>query len=133
MGLMTTFSIAFIGIYFLLVLLFNSFTQPFMVLFSVPFGLVGVIVAFAWHGEHLSFMGVMGIIGLIGVVVNDSLVLVDHLNELRREKPGQDMRTLVGEGTSDRLRAIILTSPKGTENRTRKGWVKELKSRTRRK
>jgi multidrug efflux pump subunit AcrB len=109
-SLLTTFSIAFVGIYFLLVLLFDSFTQPFLVLFSVPFGLIGVIIAFGLHGENLSFMAVMGVIGLIGVVVNDSLVLVDHLNTLRRERPEDEVRVVVGEGAANRLRAIVLTS-----------------------
>lgn len=108
--LMTTFAIALVGIYFLLVLLFNSYTQPFLVLVSVPFGIIGVIIAFGLHGENLSFLGVMGIIGMIGVVVNDSLVLVNHLNNLRKWNPDWSIRKLVSEGTSHRLRAILLTT-----------------------
>ena len=108
--LMTTFAIALVGIYFLLVLLFNSYTQPFLVLVSVPFGIIGVIVAFALHGENLSFLGVMGIIGMVGVVVNDSLVLVNHLNNLKKWNPDWSVRKLVSEGTSHRLRAILLTT-----------------------
>jgi multidrug efflux pump subunit AcrB len=108
--LMTTFAIALVGIYFLLVLLFNSYTQPFLVLVSVPFGLIGVIIAFALHGESLSFLGVMGIIGMVGVVVNDSLVLVNHLNNLRQWNPGWNIRKVVAEGTSHRLRAVLLTT-----------------------
>jgi len=108
--LMTTFAIALVGIYFLLVLLFNSYTQPFLVLVSVPFGLIGVIIAFALHGEALSFLGVMGIIGMVGVVVNDSLVLVNHLNNLRKWNPDWNIRKVIAEGTSHRLRAILLTT-----------------------
>ena len=108
--LMTTFAIALVGIYFLLVLLFNSYTQPFLVLVSVPFGIIGVIIAFGLHGEALSFLGVMGVIGMIGVVVNDSLVLVNHLNNLRKWNPDWSIRKLVSEGTSHRLRAILLTT-----------------------
>ena len=108
--LMTTFAIALVGIYFLLVLLFNSYTQPFLVLVSVPFGIIGVIIAFGLHGQSLSFLGVMGVIGMIGVVVNDSLVLVNHLNNLRKSNPDWGIRKLVSEGTSHRLRAILLTT-----------------------
>jgi multidrug efflux pump subunit AcrB len=108
--LMTAFAIALVGIYFLLVLLFNSYTQPFLVLVSVPFGIIGVIIAFGLHGESLSFLGVMGVIGMIGVVVNDSLVLVNHLNNLRKWNPDWSIRKLVSEGTSHRLRAILLTT-----------------------
>jgi len=52
----------------------------------------------------------MGIIGLAGVVVNDSLVLVDHLNQKRKKNPEMPLVELVAEGTTDRLRAIIITT-----------------------
>jgi multidrug efflux pump subunit AcrB len=105
-----TFIIAFLGIYFLLVLLFNSFWQPFLVLFAIPFGIVGVIIALALHGQPLSFIAIIGTIGLAGVVVNDSLVLVNHLNELRGQRTDLSLRELVALGTANRLRSIILTS-----------------------
>jgi multidrug efflux pump subunit AcrB len=109
-GLMKTFAIAAVAIYFLLVLLFNSFTQPFTVMVAIPFGLVGVIIAFVLHGEPMSFVGMLGVIGLAGVVVNDSLVLVNHINQLRRENPDKSVRSLVSQGTADRLRPVILTT-----------------------
>jgi multidrug efflux pump subunit AcrB len=109
-SLAVTFILAFVGIYFLLVLLFNSFSQPILVMIAIPFGFVGVIVALILHGEPLGFMAVTGLIGLAGVVVNDSLVLVNRLNTLRTERPEANLRELVAEGTSDRLRAILLTT-----------------------
>lgn len=109
-GLLRTLIIAVVGVYFLLVLLFNSMTQPFLVMMAIPFGITGVILAFAVHGEPLSFVAIMGIIGLGGVVVNDSIVLVSYLNELRRRNINEDLIRVVAEGTADRLRAIILTS-----------------------
>jgi multidrug efflux pump subunit AcrB len=109
-GLFRTMVIAVIGIYFLLVLLFNSFTQPFLVMMAIPFGIIGVIIAFGIHGEPFSFVAIMGIIGLSGVVVNDSLVLVNHINELKEEKGSEHIRQIVAEGTAHRLRAIVLTT-----------------------
>jgi multidrug efflux pump subunit AcrB len=109
-NLSVTFIIAFLGIYFLLVLLFSSFTQPFLVIVAIPFGIVGVIIAFALHGEPIGFFALIGTIGLAGIVVNDSLVLVSHLNALRKQKPDATILDVVSEGTSNRLRAIILTS-----------------------
>ena len=109
-GLFRTLIIAVVGIYFLLVLLFNSLTQPFLVIMAIPFGITGVIVAFGLHGEPFSFVAIMGIIGLSGVVVNDSLVLVNHINELKRQRGGENIKELVAEGTANRLRAIILTT-----------------------
>jgi multidrug efflux pump subunit AcrB len=108
--LMTTFIVALLGVYFLLILLFNSVSKPLLVIIAVPFGIVGVIIAFALHGEPLTFMGMTGIIGLAGVVVNDSLVLVNHLKELRHANPEKDMLKIVAQGTADRLRAITLTT-----------------------
>lgn len=104
------FVLAIAGIYCLLVLLFNSFRQPFYVMTAVPFGVSGVIVTFALHGFPLSFMAMLGIISLSGVVVNDSLVLVDHINSLRREHPDESLRTLVARAAGDRLRAILMTT-----------------------
>jgi multidrug efflux pump subunit AcrB len=109
-NLLVTFIIALVGIYFLLVLLFDSFTQPLLVAIAIPFGLIGVVVALQIHGESMSFLGMMGVIGMIGVAVNDSLVLVSHFNNLRKEKPDVPARELVAEGTSDRLRAVLLTT-----------------------
>jgi multidrug efflux pump subunit AcrB len=109
-NLVTAFIIAAVGIYFLLILLFNSFIQPLYVMFVVPFGIIGVIIAFVLHGEQFSFLGIMGVIGLSGVVVNDSLVLVSHLNALKKQKPDVPLLDIVAEGTANRLRAIVLTS-----------------------
>ncbi len=108
--LIVTFLFAVIGIYCLLVLLFNSFLQPLLVVMAIPFGLIGVIVAFALHGVAFGFLAMMGVIGLAGVVVNDSLVLVNHLNRMRDEMPDREVRDIIAEGTADRLRAIIMTS-----------------------
>lgn len=109
-GLFRAFIIAVIAIYFLLVILFNSFSQPFLVMVAIPFGIIGVIIAFGFHGEPFSFLAIMGIIGLSGVVVNDSLVMVNHINDLKRRRQGTDILRIVAEGTADRLRAIILTT-----------------------
>lgn len=109
-SLFRTFALALIGIYFLLILLFNSPTQPLIVVSTIPFGIMGVIAAFALHQEPMGFIAMLGVIGLVGVVVNDSLVLVNHINKLRKERPDEPMRQLVAQGTADRLRAVVLTS-----------------------
>ncbi len=109
-NLLKTLIIAILGVYFILVVLFNSFTQPLLVMVAIPFALVGVIVAFTLHREPMSFMGMLGVIGLAGVVVNDSLVLVSHLNDIKRTGQHKSFGQMVGEGTADRLRPIILTT-----------------------
>jgi multidrug efflux pump subunit AcrB len=109
-SLFVTFAVAALAIYLMLILLFDSITQPILVMFAIPFGIVGVIIAFYLHDEALSFLAMLGAVGLAGVVVNDSLVLVNHLNELRRQKPDEEIRSIVAEGTANRLRAILMTT-----------------------
>ena len=110
--LMITFSIAILAIYFLLVLLFNSLAQPLMVMIAIPFGVVGIIIAFAVHNAQLGFLGMIGLIGMAGVVVNDSLVMVDHLNMLTKGNNlnAEEYRRTIAKGASNRLRSIILTT-----------------------
>ncbi len=110
MELFIAFGLAALGIYFLLILLFDSVMQPLMVVLAIPFGLGGVIIAFALHGEPITFLAMIGVIGMAGVVVNDSLVLVDHLNSLTRQMKSSKIAALIATGTANRLRPIILTS-----------------------
>lgn len=107
-GLVSAFALAVIFIYFVLVLLFNSPTQPLVVLLSIPFGITGALLAFTLHGIPLSFMGIVGIIGLAGVVVNDSVVMVDFINKVSSK--GGDFKAAVVEGAKKRFRPVILTT-----------------------
>jgi multidrug efflux pump subunit AcrB len=109
-SLITAFISAAVAIYFILVVLFNSPVQPLLVMTAIPLGMLGVILAFALHGQTLGFTGVMGLIGLSGVVVNDSLVLVNHINRLKTRRPNDRLLDVVSDGVTDRLRAVILTS-----------------------
>ena len=77
------FVIALFGIYVLLAIPFRSFTQPFVVMSAIPFGLVGAVTGHLIMGHNLSLLSMFGIVGLAGVVVNDSLVLVDATNRFR--------------------------------------------------
>ena len=96
--------------FILLAGLFRSLVQPLVVLSAVPMSFVGVFIAFLLHREPLSFLSIMGVVGLAGVVVNDSIVLVDYANQLRREQPTADLKALLVQATSTRLRAVLLTT-----------------------
>lgn len=102
------FIIAILGVYFILVILFNSFTQPFLVMLTIPFGLAGVIYAFLFQGIPFSFMALIGVVGLSGVVVNDSLVMISFLNNKRKEN-GLSIKSLAN-AARHRLRPIFLTT-----------------------
>ena len=108
-SLAIAFLAAAIAIYLLLLLLFNSVAQPVLVMLAIPFGLIGVIAAFALHGQAFGFLAMLGVIGLTGIVVNDSLILVNLANELHASAHGT-FRECVIEAARRRLRPIILTS-----------------------
>ncbi len=102
------FSIAILAIYALLAIPFKSFTQPFIVLAAVPFGIVGAILGHLIMGMNLSILSLFGIVGCAGVVVNDSLVLVHAINNFRSQ--GYSARDAVTRAGPLRFRPIILTS-----------------------
>ena len=102
------FVIALFAIYALLAVPFKSFTQPLIVMTAIPFGIIGAVFGHLLMGMNLSILSMFGIVGLAGVVVNDSLVLVDAANRLRRS--GSTVRDAVVEAGALRFRAIILTS-----------------------
>ena len=107
-SLFQAFAIAFMLIYIILATQFRSFIQPFIIMVSVPFGMIGVIAALFIHGQPVSLMALFGIVGLTGVVVNDSLILVDFIN--RRIEQGLDIMSAVLDAGKTRLRPILLTS-----------------------
>lgn len=100
-------------IYFILVLQFDSFLQPLLIMTAIPFGILGVVLTFAVHGLTFSLLAFVGMVGLSGVVVNDSIILVDRINERAREKgchSFEDYEQAALLGAKDRLRAIMTTA-----------------------
>ena len=95
-------------IYTLMAIPFRSYVQPLIVMTAVPFGIVGAIWGHGIMGLPLSMLSMCGIVALTGIVVNDSLVLVTYVNDLRDH--GRSMIEAVKEGARARFRAIILTS-----------------------
>lgn len=104
------FVFSFIAIYFILVVLFDSFIQPFVILAIVPFGLSGAICSFFVFGFPISFLGLIGCLGLVGVMVNDSLVMMSHLNNMDKEHGGVATYEQMAQGCVDRLRPVLLTT-----------------------
>jgi len=102
------FLFALFGIYALLAIPFRSFTQPFVVMMAIPFGIVGAAAGHLIMGLDITFVSLFGIVGLSGVVVNDSLVLIYATNRLRRQ--GADAYNAIVQAGVLRFRAIILTS-----------------------
>jgi len=99
---------AIFGIYALLAIPLRSYTQPVMIMGVIPFGMVGAIVGHLLVGIPVNFMSFLGIIALSGVVVNDSIILVNFVNEATAE--GKPVIRAVIDGGARRFRAILLTS-----------------------
>ncbi len=102
--------ICLISIFAALVILFNSASQPLLIMLSIPFGLVGVVVCYSVQGLSMGMMSITGVIGLVGVLVNDSLVLLHSLNEDRRERGAPLSATEVAAVARRRFRPILITS-----------------------
>ncbi|MBN1586288.1 MAG: efflux RND transporter permease subunit [Candidatus Omnitrophica bacterium] len=107
-SLFRAFGLAALLIFFLLATNFQSLHQPLIVMLTIPFAIVGVILTFFIHGKPLSFLAILGLIGLCGVVVNDSIILVNFINQLRLE--GHQRRESIISAGKLRLRQVLLTT-----------------------
>lgn len=96
-------------IFFILALQFNSFTQPLIIMITIPFATLGVMIGLLVSNNPLTFVTLIGLLALTGIVVNDSLVLIDFINRYRKEHPTQLYLAIV-RGCFVRMRPILLTS-----------------------
>ena len=100
--------IALFVIFFILAALFKSLLDPFVVMISIPFGLIGVIIGHLLFGIHIQFLSMIGFLALSGIVVNDSLILVDFARKLRNR--GMNRMDAMVEAGRMRIRPIMLTT-----------------------
>jgi multidrug efflux pump subunit AcrB len=98
----------FFFIYVLLAIPFRSYLQPIVVMIVIPFGVIGALLGHLIMGMSLSIVSILGMLALSGVVVNDSLVLVDYINQRRRE--GASVAEAVYAAGGARFRPVLLTS-----------------------
>jgi len=89
--------------------LFESVRQPFCVLLTVPMALVGVFLIFFYTGASFTREAYIGVIMMGGIVVNNAILLVDHINQVRRSE-GLALRPAIVKGTIERVRPILMTS-----------------------
>lgn len=102
------FLLAMVAIYVVLAVPFRSYLQPAIVMFAIPFGVVGAVLGHWLMGYSLSVISMMGIVALAGVVVNDSLVMIDYANRLRAE--GVSAADAIQKAGLRRFRPILLTT-----------------------
>ena len=102
------FALALVAIYALLAIPFGSYTKPLIIMAAIPFGIIGAVLGHLILGLNVAIMSLFGIVGLSGVVVNDSLVMIDFINE--RQRQGMSGRDAIIAGAKARFRPIFLTS-----------------------
>lgn len=107
-ALMRGLGLAMICVFALLAIPFKSYLQPVIIMFCIPFGVIGAIIGHLIMGYSLSLMSLFGVVAMSGVVINDSLVLIDFANRRRRE--GVEALFAVHSAGIQRFRPILLTT-----------------------
>jgi len=107
-SLFVGYPLAILGIFIIIATMFRSYAQPFVILFTVPFGIIGAVLGHLLLGYDLSIMSIFGMVALTGVVVNDAIVLIERINENIAE--GLSFFDAILNGGARRFRAIFLTS-----------------------
>ena len=107
-SLLLAIALAVFLVYLVMASQFESFVHPFVIMFSVPLGLVGVILALFLTMTNVSVMVLLGVIILAGIVVNNAIVLIDYTNRLRQK--GLPRREALLQAGQVRLRPIVMTT-----------------------
>ncbi|MBS3938822.1 MAG: efflux RND transporter permease subunit [Peptococcaceae bacterium] len=107
-GLTMALILAILLVYMVMAAQFESLLYPFIIMFSMPLAVIGVLYALFFTGQTFSVPSIMGIIILAGIVVNNAIVLVDYVNQVRAR--GQSVHEALIEAAGTRLRPILMTA-----------------------
>ncbi|HVT44985.1 MAG TPA: efflux RND transporter permease subunit [Thermoanaerobaculia bacterium] len=107
-SLLMAMALAIFLVYLVMASQFESFLHPFVIIFTLPLGAIGVIGALAISGRSISIVAMIGMVMLAGIVVNNAIVLIDAVNQLRRS--GVPRNEALLRAGSMRLRPILMTS-----------------------
>ncbi len=104
--LMLVLAVAFI--YLIMVAQFQSLKAPFIILFTIPLALTGGFLALFFTNNEISIISMIGFIMLVGIIVNNGIVMVEYINQLRKE--GMEKREAIVTAGKTRLRPILMTA-----------------------
>jgi HAE1 family hydrophobic/amphiphilic exporter-1 len=107
-SLMMALALAVFLVYLVMASQFESLLNPFIILFSIPLAVLGSVLGLYVTGTNISVIVLIGVIMLTGIVVNNAIVLVDRINQLRHK--GVDKLVAIMEASRSRFRPIIMTS-----------------------
>ena len=102
------FPLALLGIFIIIATIFRSYLQPVIIMFTVPFGIIGAIIGHLIFGYNISLMTIFGMVALAGVVVNDAIILIERFNENLAE--GMSFIESIRNAGARRFRAVFLTT-----------------------
>jgi multidrug efflux pump subunit AcrB len=102
------YPIALLAIFIIIATIFRSYLQPLVIMFTVPFGIIGAVFGHLLMGYDLSIMSFFGMVALSGVVVNDAIVLIECINNYWAK--GEPFYAAIQKGGARRFRAIFLTT-----------------------
>lgn len=134
-SLSLVFALALLFIFLVLAAQFESFVDPFVILFSVPLSMAGALLALKWSGGTLNVFSQIGLITLVGLITKHGILIVEFANKLREQ--GMDTLAAVQQSAVQRLRPIMMTTGAmvlgavplamstgaGAESRQQIGWV----------
>ncbi|MEM6727659.1 MAG: efflux RND transporter permease subunit, partial [Pseudomonadota bacterium] len=103
----TGLTLVLLGIFLTLAWIFSSWTRPLVVMFIIPFGLIGTIYGHYVWDVPLSMFSIVGLLGMTGIIINDSIVLVTTIDEYAEER---GLVPAIIDGACDRLRPVMLTT-----------------------
>ena len=107
-SLLFALALSVILVYMVLASQFESLLHPFTILLTIPLAVVGAILLFFLTGTTINMMGVIGIVMLVGIAVNNSIILVDRINQLIQA--GMSLNDAIVEAGSQRIRPILMTT-----------------------
>ena len=100
--------LAVVFIYLIMVAQFQSFLSPFIIMFTIPLAFTGGLFALFFTHNTVSVIGALGFVMLAGIIVNNGIVMVDYINQLRQE--GMTKKEAIVEAAKSRLRPILMTT-----------------------
>jgi outer membrane protein TolC len=108
-SLVGVLAIAIFLVYVVMVIQFERYGQPLIIMAAIPFCLIGVVAGLAVFSSALSIIAMLGLITLGGTVVNNAIVMVDYMNTLR-SREGLPLDEAILEGAAGRLRPVLMTT-----------------------
>lgn len=108
-GLFMALALAILLVYMVMAAQFESLLQPFIIMFSIPLSFIGVFLTLFLSRNTINVTGLIGVIMLVGIVVNNAIVLLDHINQNRDTWEGS-LKELIVDAGKNRLRPILMTT-----------------------